>query len=269
MEGSEEIVSDISYNIILILGTAGMLLLGTAISIFIFIFQRKLIKRKLAYQKIEDLLKKQELKSAYALLKGQDSERKRIASELHDNLGGILVTLNMFVDTLLDKSLTEDQKKVAERIREVSHKASEEARNLSHQLDSASLKHFGFKSALADLIRMVDETKSVNIISNIELRGELENEVGHNLYRCIQELINNTLKHARATAINIEITQIAGEYINLIFEDNGVGFDMEEIKGKGIGLKSIETRVEQINGQLTVDSVKDKGTTVIIDIPLK
>jgi len=86
MDGSKEIVL-----LTLAVGASGMLTLAVGIILFVFFYQRKLLKRKVAYQEIEDLLNQQELKNAYALLEGQEQERKRVSKELHDNLGSLLV----------------------------------------------------------------------------------------------------------------------------------------------------------------------------------
>ena len=84
------------------------------------------------------------------------------------------------------------------------------------------------------------------------------------MYRIIQELVNNTLKHAHCNRVNLELTQVRNS-LTLIYEDNGVGFNRTEIKS-GIGLKNIENRVQKLDGELTIDSSKGKGSTFIIEI---
>src|SRR5687767_3616825 len=101
---------------VLFVGTSMMLLLASAVIGFIYLYQRKLIKRKLAYQEIENLLRHQELKSAYALLEGQDMERQRIAEEIHDSLGSILVTLSMYTEAFEKASTPEEKQNLASKI---------------------------------------------------------------------------------------------------------------------------------------------------------
>lgn len=259
--------SSLNTEMVLILGTSGMLLLTAAIAIFIYLYQRKLIKRKLEYQEIEDLLKKQELQSAYVLIEGQESERKRIAQDLHDSLGSVLVTLNMYADTLVNKLTQNDAKQLAEKIGNTAKQATEETRRISHNLDSGLLTHFGLGAAIKDLVEAIGIAKGIKITYHTHLPDAINKEVSLNLYRIIQELINNTLKHAQASKIHIELGQINYEYISLIYEDNGIGFD-NQTKGKGIGLTNIESRTETVGGSLTIDSKKDKGSTFIIEIPL-
>lgn len=259
--------SSLNAELVLILGTSGMLLLTAAIAIFIYLYQRKLIKRKLEYQKIEDLLKKQELKSAYAMLAGQEKAHKRIAEELHDNLGSILVTLNMFADTLQKKTHPDDLKKLALKISEVAQVANEATRKISHSLDSGVLKHFGLATAVQELVDAVGESHTLTVSSHIQIEDKLDSEVSLNIYRILQELINNTLKHAQASKINIDLNQIK-DNLSLIFEDNGIGFQQNGQTPKGMGLRNLESRVERLGGTITLDSKKNKGTTTIIEIPL-
>lgn len=252
---------------VLILGTSGMLLLTTAIVLFIYLYQRKLIKRKLEYQEIEDLLKKQELKSAYAILEGQDRAYKQVAEELHDNLGSMLVTLNMLSDTLPKKTDPASLKALAEKISSVTAQATEATRQISHSLHSGALKHFGLAVAVQELIDAINETHSVTVSSHIDLGEELESQVNVQLYRMVQELVNNTLKHAKASTINIDLS-MTPEFLTLIFEDNGAGFDTQLQEEKGLGLKNLKARVDRLDGQITIESNKGKGTTTIIEIPI-
>lgn len=258
--------SELTYYMILIAGTSGMLLLTIAIILFVYLYQRKLIKRKLAYQKIEDLLQKQELNSAYAILQAQDKERKRIAQDLHDNLGSILVTLNMYADILVQKQTAEEKNDLADKISKLALQANEETRNVSHSLDSGTLQHFGLKTALIDLVDAIKEAKSIEVNLEIELHKIENGAISLNLYRIIQELFNNTLKHANASIITIELTQSKENHLSLIYEDNGIGFNLNEVMKKGMGLTNLKTRVENMNGELTIDAVMGKGATFIIEL---
>ena len=262
MESSESL----SNEFILIAGTSGMLLLAFSITLFVYLYQRKLIKRKLAYQEIEDLLQQQELKSAYALLEGQDIERKRIAEELHDNLGSILVSLNMYLDTAIQSEDASKRDQMMARIKEIALKASDETRGLSHKLSSVSLTHFGLKTALEDLLNVINETNAIETSSNMYFNGEIKNDISHNIYRIVQELINNTLKHAKASKIFLEISDVKGEYVSIIYQDNGIGFDPVTAES-GVGLINIKSRIDKFSGELNIDSNKN-GSTFIIEIPL-
>lgn len=263
----ESTSQSIDTQLVLILGTCGMLLLTAAIAMFIYLYQRKLIKRKIEFQKIEDLLKQQELKTAYAMLEGQEKAHKRIAEELHDNLGSILVTLNMFADTLQKKKDPESIQLLALKISEVAQIANDATRKISHSLDSGVLKHFGLATAIEELAEALNQSQQIKVSCHVQISGQLDSEISLNIYRIVQELTNNTLKHAHATIINIDLNQIHGS-INLIFEDNGIGFHPDHIETSGMGLKNLKSRVDRLDGNLSLESQTNKGTTVIIDIPL-
>ncbi len=258
--------NSLNTEMILILGTSGMLLLTTAIVLFIYLYQRKLIKRKLEYQEIEDLLKKQELKSAYGILEGQERAYKQVAEELHDNLGSMLVTLNMLSDTLPKKSDPESLKNLAAKISEIAAQATEATRKISHSLHSGLLKHFGLAAAINELIDALNESHTIQVTSHIDLGEEMDSQTNVQVYRIVQELVNNTLKHARASIINIDLS-LAADHLTLIFEDNGVGFDTDQ-EEKGLGLKNLRSRVDRMDGKMTIESNRGKGTTTIIELPL-
>jgi signal transduction histidine kinase len=251
----------------LVIGTSAMLAMVTAIIVFAFLFQRKLLKKQNAYREIEKLLQKEELKSAYALIEGQEQERKRIAEDLHDNLGSMLATLKIYSDLLLKKEITPDIRSMVEKISELTDHATDETRRVSHNLDSGTLKHFGLKTAITQLCEAVRVAKNIDVESTLDFTPDLPGDLTLNVYRMVQELFTNTLKHARAEKIRLEITQINGDYLSLIFEDNGEGFNPETTQ-RGIGLQNIQSRVERCRGKLTIDSSAAIGTHVIIEIPL-
>lgn len=263
-----ESAGQISSYLVLIVGSGGMLLLATTIITFVYLYQRKLIKRKIAYQEIENLLRRQELKSAYALLQGQDMERQRIAEDLHDNLGSILVTLSMYAHSFRRANTPEEQSDLLKKIIEISDKATDETRKISHQLDSGALRHFGLEAALKDLVQALNSSNAIAIEAHIDLQGEMSNETGMNLYRILQELINNTLRHARASKINIDLTQISKECISFIYEDNGIGFASTDKNRRGMGLRNIHARVEKLNGHVTFGEKSRTGFSAAFEIPL-
>lgn len=259
-----EIASD--FRLVLFAGTFGMLLLTCAIIIFIYLYQRKLLKKKIAFQEIEDLLKKQELHSAYALLEGQDMERKRIAQELHDNLGSLLVTLSMYTDTAMDLSDANKKNELISKISQLTSKASDETRKLAHRIDSAALRHFGLETAVKDIKNAIEDTRDIEFSTSVIIEDEINSELIHNLYRVIQELVNNTLKYAHAKQMSIDVHQVEKESVSLIYKDNGVGFDPSKSQ-TGIGLSNIKSRVAKFSGTMNLES-NENGTCVTIEIPL-
>ena len=262
MDGTNTITDEVAF----LLGTTVMILMAFGIVIFIYLYQRKLIKKNQENQQIENLLQQQEMKTAYALMEGQDTERKRIAAELHDNLGSILVTLNMYADALSKRTKPEEILDIATRISKTTGTANQLVRELSHSLDSGILKHFGLESAINQLFEAVNMSKRMKAQCSLSIEAKMTNELSIELYRIIQELLNNALKHSKGTLVRLDLSaQETG--INIIFEDNGVGFDTH-ISSSGLGLGNIKNRVERLSGVLQIASASGKGTTFIADIPI-
>lgn len=261
---------------LIILGSLVFLALVIIVAIYLYNEQRKKNMRALAArdqtlkdQRIEELLNQQELKTTYALLEGQDKERTRIAQDLHDNISTTMVTMTMFLDSLKPKSLTAEEAKLLKRVDEIAHQVTEDTRKLSHSLDSGSLKHFGLEVAINDLLEAVEKSGTATKgSSSVDMQSVLPSELSINIYRVLQELINNTLKHANADHFAIEITEIKDEYLTIIYEDDGAGFDPAANKS-GIGIKNIHSRIDSMNATLTIDSKKGRRTTFIIEIPFK
>ena len=242
------------------------------IGLFIFFQQRRLTRRKaqLQQQHIESLLTDQELKSMNAMIEGQEEERKRIAEDLHDRVGSILSTVKLYFNALDNKvdNYQEENRTQYVKATNLLDEAVQEVRRISHNLISGILMKFGLAPALKDLCETVDGTDKIK--TNLFLHGldeRMETQTEISVYRIIQELISNTLKHAKASEIDIHVTRRDGN-LNILVEDNGQGFDTRE-KHDGIGLKNIRSRVDKLNGSITIESIKNKGTTVNIDIPIQ
>ncbi|WP_425392793.1 tetratricopeptide repeat protein [Ekhidna sp.] len=239
-------------------------LIVIAISTYLFFNQRRKRLKLASDKQIKDLLQNQEIKTTYALLEGQDKERKRVAEELHDGLGSILVTLSMYADALVDKN-PKDMPELAKKISRTAASANEETRRISHSLYSGMLKHFGLEAAINQLSEAVMESKPIKYSVEINLENPISTEESLEVYRIIQELTNNSLKHAQCTKIRLELNYLQ-DTLTIIYEDNGQGFNKNESK-KGIGLTNIENRVKKLDGELTIDSSPGKGSAFIIEIP--
>jgi signal transduction histidine kinase len=249
----------------LVLGTSAMLVMVITIIGFAFLFQRKLIKKERAYRDIEKLLQKQELKSAYALIEGQEQERKRIATDIHDNVGNLMATLKIYSDLVLKKDQDQEMRRLNQKINDITETVTSEVRKISHSLDSGIVQNFGLKAAIDQLSEAVQSSGKIEFATQYDLAKPLTSETSLHIYRIIQELITNTLKHAKATKARLEMTQVNGE-ISIIFEDNGVGFDANSETKVGLGMQNIRSRISHLEGELTIHS-SAIGTTFIIEIP--
>lgn len=241
-------------------------ILFIALVIFLMVYRSIINKRKLAQMELrikenqlDEMMANQESKAYSAMLKGQEEERERIAQDLHDRLGGTLAALKLALKRPDNKVSDEDLAVVDEAVNEV--------RSIAHNLSTGLLKKYGLAEALQQLKLTIEKTGklSLNIYLNSSI-ATLGQSRTIELYRIVQELLNNTLKHADATQVSIQTNQ-DGAAFNLIYEDNGSGFDQSEKSG-GIGLENIKKRVKKLKGTLHIDSELGRGSIFIIELNL-
>lgn len=221
-------------------------------------------------QEIDNLLKNQEAKSYASLLEGQNAERERIAQDLHDQLGGTLAAVKVHF-SLMDQKIVElqsENRDLFDKVNEMLGNAVQDVRRISHDLASGYLSKLGLRGALLDLTNVLTSAKKLKVDFFMdENLPKFEPKKEQEIYAIIQELVSNTLKHANATTVDLQLNR-QGETCNIMFEDNGVGFDPIKADLKGIGLKSLSNRVNKLDGKLTIDSYIGRGTIIIIEIPL-
>lgn len=261
-----------TINAFIVLGVLWFLLSGATIMAYFNRRKRRIAEEqtKAAYLEIDGLLKDQQLQTTYAKLEGQDEERIRIAQDLHDRVGSILSTVMLYFkgfDTKLDAIQSDNQGQLV-KANELLDKAVVEVRKISQNIHSGTLTKFGLEAelnALADILKASNHIKVKVVTYGMEERLPVSMEI--KVYRIIQELVSNVLKHANATEIVIQVN-LFKDVLNVSVEDDGKGFDLEEAKKKNsMGLKNIESRVHALHGSIIIDSVKGRGTAVLIDIP--
>lgn len=219
-------------------------------------------QKELEQQKVEKLLKEQELVGIDAMLDGQEKERQRIAQDLHDSLGGKLSALKLFVENMKEKDEV-----LYEKIKSVLDDSYNDVRNISHQNHVTSMIDNGLIPAVNKVAERLKSTEKLNVeVTNIDLRQKIKTFIEIQLFRIIQELITNTIKHAKAKNVTIQFSE-EEDLLNVVYEDDGIGFDINKLS-QGIGFSNIKNRIEKINAVITYDSGFDNGTTVIINVPL-
>ncbi len=239
-------------------------------AIFLIKNQRK--KRLLTERENEILLRNQELSSIDAMVEGQAKERQRIAEDLHDNLGGLLATLKLYMENLKIKKnrLEEEQETLIKKTDDILELAYQKVRSIAHERNSGNPISLGLLPAIKEYAAQVSGANQ--LVIEVFSHGEdtrIGNAVELTLFRIIQELITNTIKHAFAKAVTIDLTYFEDK-INLVYEDDGKGFDPEKtsLKTDGMGLSSIERRIKALDGNLTIDAKEGRGTSIIINIPI-
>ncbi len=217
-------------------------------------------------QEVEELLKTQELTAINSMLEGQENERIRIAKDLHDRLGSMLTTVKWSFDGYLENRPDNGEVEPLAKASNMLDDAYQEVRRIAHNMVSGVLTKFGLVPALQELARTVSAGGKMNVkIISTGLDDRLDSKIEIAIYRIIQELLSNVLKHAYASETNIQLTRIEGG-LNISVEDNGMGFDPKSVK-HGMGIKNIEARVQAMDGSFFIDTGKGSGTTVMIDLP--
>ena len=239
----------------------------------LIVFTLMMLRLKKMYEQHNAMLlelgKKQE-EDTKLLMATVEQERKRIAQELHDSSGvqlsAIRMKLTHLEDQLDDPRAAEDIHKLMQDVDRV----NADIRTISHNLMPISLSKLGLKAAIQELVNHIKSSYpniKFNLFQQYDSKNLSANMEVH-IYRIIQELLNNMVKHAQATEINIQLIDNESELI-ISLEDNGKGFVYAPENTMGLGLKSILTRSQLIGGKFEVDSKLDAGSFFSITLPLK
>lgn len=209
-------------------------------------------------------------KKSNTALEAEIQERKRIGEELHDSLGYLLSLAGLNASVLYKrKDIAEEKRKeLLEALMKSIEDAFDEVRNISHNLAPSLLSERGLKGALKNISDRVNQSTKLSMsFDTFGLDEKLDNLIENTLFRTIQEIVNNTIKHSDASKLFIQIAQGNNE-ITLMAEDNGKGFNFDEIKKhSSYGLAHIRSRIENLNGTMFIDSNQNRGTIISILIP--
>ncbi|MEO1625524.1 MAG: tetratricopeptide repeat protein [Bacteroidota bacterium] len=221
-------------------------------------------------ERVEILLKEKEVEALSSMIEGEENERERIARDLHDRLGSLLSVTIMQFRTIVDY-LPEsfDQEETVGRVNSLLEETCEEVRRIAQNMSSGFLTKFGLKPALNKLVNTINDTDQIK--ANLILHGlddRLKPNFEIDVYRVVQELTSNALRHAQAEELELQLIK-NDQILNIMIEDNGCGFDKGQLlELEGMGLKNVEARIKRLNGQYNIDSVQGRGTIVSIDIPV-
>lgn len=227
-----------------------------------------LIQKKIKRLRLE---REQQINFSKLLIQSQEEERKRLSSELHDSLGqNLLVIKNLM---FLYNSSAEKSESDIEQISELIQDSIDEVKEISGNLHPHQLERLGLRKAIIAMINKIMRVSRINIAYNLDdLKGVINPEDKINLYRIIQESLNNIVKHSKASAALVEI-KVLDEKIILKIEDNGIGLDFDNKAlrvnfEEGFGLKSIKERTRLINGKLSIELVSTGGTRIVVELKI-
>ncbi len=227
-------------------------------------------ERNLKDQKIRALEQEKQLLSLSSMLEGQENERIRIAKDLHDGLGGLLMNVKAHFSKIQSEIQKVEALDIYNSANKIIDKAHEEVRRISHNLMPADLRVGGLPIAIRQIVHELKNMHDIN--TDYELVGFGDKRLSEKLelysYRIIQELTHNIIKHADARNVLVQLS-LFEEELQIVVEDDGKGFQFESVDhDDGIGLKSIISRVDQLGGTMDFDTKPGQGTSVSINIPL-
>lgn len=257
-----------NVTIIALIAFLVILIVLVVILIRFFNQKRKLVKLELEAKKqeIERMINGYELDIFEAQNFGQQAERARIATDLHDRLGGLLAAVNLQIESLTKPKSANEQDQL-DKIKNMISEGITEVRNVSHNMRSESLKKHGLKGALESICASIVASKKIKIDLYLDdLKDTNGSDQEKEIYKIVMELLSNALRHSKATLITLQISQFKKE-LTVVYEDNGIGFEQKKTS-KGLGLSSIDNRVKKLKGNWEIDSQPGKGATIILNIPL-
>jgi signal transduction histidine kinase len=223
--------------------------------------------QKLKEQRITELEQERKLVAAQSVLKGQEAERSRLARDLHDGVGGLLSGVKLSMSNMKGNVfLSEENAHSFENVISQLDQSIAELRRVSHNMMPEALIKYGLKEALENYCENINVSGKIKVqlqTYGMEQRMEQSSEII--IYRMIQELLNNVIKHADARNVLIQLVR-EEDHFNLTVEDDGKGFDTKENENKtGAGLANITARAAYLNGNVDIVSKKGEGTSVNIE----
>lgn len=225
-------------------------------------------KQKLQQQRINELETEQKLMATEAVLKGEEQERTRLAKDLHDGLGGMLSGIKYSLNTMKGNLImTPDNAQAFERSIDMLDNSIKEMRRVAHNMMPEVLLRYGLDAALKDYTTEINNSGITHVV--YQSMGEENKQLSQTsllaLYRVVQELISNAIKHAAASEVLVQLFWENGKLVVNV-EDNGKGFDAALLEQtEGMGWKNIRSRIELLRGTIDIHSAPGKGTSVNLE----
>ncbi|HEY3404194.1 MAG TPA: sensor histidine kinase [Ohtaekwangia sp.] len=254
-----------NFPLIFSLLTAGMLILASSIILFVAFYQKKMLQEQFKRQQLELDYQQRMMEAA---LESEENERRRLAGELHDSIGAMLSTIRVGITTLA-RQIPDPQS--LEHPKQMLDDTINSVRKISRDLMPSTLEKFGFGQAVKEICERFQSTSllPIHYVENGELKSFDKNRELM-LFRVVQELLNNALKHSKATAITVTVN--ANDQLSVSVEDNGVGFDHEALRsstepGRGLGLFNIENRARLLSATIEFDKERTQGSKTTLTLP--
>lgn len=241
------------------------LLIVAAFALLYYRSNRKLLRQKELnhQQQLTEIEQEQRLKFGQAVLQGEEQERRRLARDLHDGLGGMLAAVKLNLSGQMAGAQPVQQTELKRIIGQVDHSVTE-LRRIAHNMMPANLLNFGLETALKDMCESLITDKTTISFQAYGIDKSMPEQIQINIYRIVQEMLVNAVRHADARTIMLQCSQDGALFL-ITLEDDGRGFDTA-ISGKGIGLSNIRNRVGFLKGRIDILSAINEGTTINIEL---
>jgi len=227
-------------------------------------------KEEAHQSKVTQLLGDMRQSSIQAMLDGQERERRRIAQDLHDRLGGMIVAINMQVGKLRRAKSLEEVASGTENAQATIQETGQSVRAIAHNLATGDLKHFGLVPALQNLAESLSSSGQLELeFIPHGLEDRLPTALELDLYQATQELVGNAIKHGKAQEVTVQLLRVE-DSLTLMVEDDGQGFDVAamQVRGEGgLGISGLTERMEKWEAEVDIDSAVGEGTTVSVLLP--
>lgn len=256
--------SDDIYFLVL-LGMAGMLILSLALVLFYLRYQKRLFSQR---ELLHEAGIRHQVELLNSTIQSQEAERKRIGRDLHDEVGGALANLRVSISRLSRGPAPENFKDDVERCQKQADSIMNTVRHISHSLSPSGLELFGFTEVLQELCDQRAQSSGMTVTCIDEASawtGKLPNDTAIALYRVVQELLTNTMKHASARQVEIRITEDAGHLI-LEYTDDGIGIP-DGRNPRGMGMRNIEGRLNLIGAKHRIQT-GGPGFHMFVSVPV-
>ncbi|HEY9124394.1 MAG TPA: sensor histidine kinase, partial [Bacteroidales bacterium] len=250
-----------------------LLLLGLGYFIYKALKNKRVLAERnleIHEQRLVQLEKDHKILASQLIIKGEETERQRLARDLHDGLGGMLSGVKLSLSSMKGNAIVSEQSaKEFDHALNMLDASIKELRRVAHNMMPEALIRSGLKDALSDFCASLNESCQMNIsFQFVGAFQRIKPELEINSFRIVQELVNNALKHSQATELVVQMIQ-EPDRLCLIVQDNGIGFDPEIAKlQKGMGIDSVKSRVELMNGSIDVASKPGQGVEYTIEFSL-
>ena len=243
-------------------------LLALVGSLFLYLFFKQ--RQKLLQERILNIEQQKQLELTQAIMDGEEQERVRLANELHDGIGGLMSMLKLQFANVKKNNESISHNAEYNKALDLLNTTAQDIRKISHALMPSALERLGLIDALTQFCTQMQHNAHLDIdFQHYHFETRLAHRQELLIYRIIQELLNNIVKYANAKEVLVQLIKNE-KSISITVEDDGIGFDVSILKNKtGIGLNSMQHRIQLLGGTMDINSNVGKGTSINIDLPIK